>query len=95
MKWILRLLVLLLALIIALGAAAWFAANWWLDRPMPLRTTPVEVSIEPGTSPRAVADTWVAAGVLALARSGGSKRAAAEAESLTASLPAAPNWRRW
>ena len=63
MKWILRLLVLLLALIIALGAAAWFAANWWLDRPMPLRTTPVEVSIEPGMSPMSVAQAWVQAGV--------------------------------
>ena len=43
----------------AAGAAAW----WWLDRPLPLAAERVEVSIEPGTSPRTVAEAWVAAGV--------------------------------
>ncbi len=63
MKWILRLLVLLIVLIVALGAAGWAGANWWLARPMPLRSTPIEVSIEPGMSPLAVAQAWVQAGV--------------------------------
>lgn len=53
-----------LALLAAVGAAA--AAWWawrWLDRPLPLRHPSVELSIEPGTPPRAVAEAWVAAGV--------------------------------
>jgi UPF0755 protein len=51
-------IVLLLA---AGGAAAWV---WqWLDRPLPLARPQVELSIEPGTAPREVAQGWVAAGV--------------------------------
>lgn len=49
-----------LVLLAVLGAgAAWF----WLDRPLALRTPTVELSIEPGTAPRAVAEAWVAAGI--------------------------------
>jgi len=44
------------------GAAAWV---WhWLDQPMPLAATTVELSIEPGATPREVANAWVRAGVL-------------------------------
>ena len=41
------------------GAAAWR----WLSAPLPLASTTVEVEIEPGTLPRAVAQAWVAGGV--------------------------------
>lgn len=37
---------------------------WWLQRPLPLARAQVELSIEPGTSPKEVARAWVAAGVL-------------------------------
>ena len=59
MRWLLRLL-LLAAL--AAGAAAG-AAWWWLAQPLALAAPTVEVSIEPGFSPRRVADIWVEAGV--------------------------------
>lgn len=36
---------------------------WWLQRPLPLVSSSVELSIEAGTSPRDVAQAWVAAGV--------------------------------
>ena len=49
----------LLLLVVTLAAGAWL----WLERPMPLASPAVELSIEPGTSPRAVAEGWVAAGV--------------------------------
>ncbi|WP_418314712.1 endolytic transglycosylase MltG [Piscinibacter sakaiensis] len=51
--------VLLLALVV--GTAGWY----WLERPMPLASASVELSIEPGTSPREIANNWVAAGVQA------------------------------
>jgi UPF0755 protein len=47
--------------IVALGAAG--AAAWWINRPLALKTPTVEVSIEPGTPPREVAQAWVQAGV--------------------------------
>jgi UPF0755 protein len=59
MRWLLRLL--LLALFTAGGAAG--AAWWWLQQPLPLARPTVEVSIEPGMTPRRVADLWVEAGV--------------------------------
>ena len=43
----------------AAGGAAW----WWLDRPLPLSAASVELSIEPGATPRDVAQAWVDAGV--------------------------------
>jgi UPF0755 protein len=51
--------------VIALGAAllAGALAWWWLSRPMPLTAPTVELSIEPGASPRDVALGWVGAGV--------------------------------
>ncbi len=52
----------LLALLLAAAAVA--ALAWkWLDAPLPLRSAQVELSVEPGTSPRAVAQAWVDAGV--------------------------------
>jgi UPF0755 protein len=42
-----------------LAAAAW----WWLDRPLPLASANVELSVEPGMNPREVAQAWVDAGV--------------------------------
>ena len=56
---------LMVILVFATLAAATGAALawWWLQRPLPLATDRVEVSIEPGTAPRAVAEAWVEAGV--------------------------------
>jgi len=55
--------VLLLLLVAAAAAAG--AGWWWLNRPLPLAADTVELSIEPGTTPRAIADAWVQAGVRA------------------------------
>ncbi len=61
MKWIVRLLVVMLAsLAVAAGGV-----YWWLDQPMALTQTPVEVSIEPGVSPAGAAQAWSQAGVQA------------------------------
>ncbi len=56
----LALVLLLLALTTA--AAGWLAWKW-LDAPLALRTPSVELSIEPGTTPRAIAQAWADAGV--------------------------------
>ena len=53
------LLLTMLALGLAAGAVVW----WWLDRPLDLAGPTVELSIEPGTPPREVAQAWVKAGV--------------------------------
>lgn len=59
MRALRRLFTLLLMLaLVAAGAAA-----WWVNRPLPLKTPTVEVSIEPGTPPRDVAQAWAQAGV--------------------------------
>jgi UPF0755 protein len=60
MRTLARLLILTLLLAAALAAAAW----WWLQRPLPLATDKVEVSVQAGASPRTVAEQWAAAGVL-------------------------------
>jgi len=39
------------------------SALWWLQRPLPLASDSVELSIELGTSPRDIAQAWVDAGV--------------------------------
>jgi UPF0755 protein len=63
MRWLRRLLVFsLLTALLAAGLAAG-AAWWWLNRPLPLAAGTVEVSIEPGLTPRRVAELWVEAGV--------------------------------
>ena len=61
MRWLLRFA--LITLLAAAGAAATIA--WWLNRPLPLAGAAAEVSIEPGQSPRRVAELWVEAGVQA------------------------------
>ena len=52
-------------MLLLLGALAAASVWWWLDRPLPLVAPSVELSIEPGTTPREVAGGWVAAGVQA------------------------------
>lgn len=39
------------------------ATGWWLNRPLELASTPLELAIEPGTLPRGVAETAVRSGV--------------------------------
>jgi UPF0755 protein len=60
---VMRLLRWLVLLVVLAAAASAAAAWWWLQRPLPLAADAVEVSIAPGTSPRAVAEKWVQAGV--------------------------------
>jgi len=62
-SWIRIGLALLLVPLLATGGAV-SAAWWWLDRPLPLATPSVELSIEPGDNPRTVAQAWVGAGVM-------------------------------
>ncbi|MFN9280975.1 MAG: aminodeoxychorismate lyase, partial [Betaproteobacteria bacterium] len=52
------LLGLLLAAMALAGAAA-----WWISRPLDLGIPVVELSVEPGMTPREVALGWVAAGL--------------------------------
>ena len=59
----LRLAAACVAVLVVLAAVAAGAAAWWLQRPLDLAQPSVEVSIEPGTSPREVARMWVEAGV--------------------------------
>jgi len=56
-----RRFVLVVIVVAAGGAAA--AVAIWLNRALPLASEVVEVSIEPGRSPREIADAWVRAGV--------------------------------
>ena len=65
MKFLRRLFVsiVLLAVLAAVGVVA--ATVWWLEQPLQLASGTVEVSIEPKTSPREVANAWVQAGVRA------------------------------
>jgi len=55
-----------LVLLAVIGAGS--AAAWWLNRPLELTADSVEVSIEPGTPPRDIAQAWVQAGVQASPR---------------------------
>jgi len=59
----LRLAAGLLGLLLLLAALAAAAAWWWIDRPLPLAGPHAELSIEAGSTPRAVAQAWVDAGV--------------------------------
>ena len=54
-------MVFVLAALLALGAGGW--ALWWLHQPLRLPAATVELSIEPGTLPRAVAQAVTDAGV--------------------------------
>ncbi len=53
----------LLALLALLVGAIAGAVTWWLDHPMSLANSTVELSIEAGASPREIAQAWVDAGV--------------------------------
>jgi len=50
-----------LPIVFALALAA--GVYWWLDRPLPLAAPAAELSIEPGATPRDIAQAWVDAGV--------------------------------
>jgi len=60
-RWLLGAIGVLLLSCALAAASVW----WWLDRPLPLAAPSVELSIEPGSTPRDVASGWVAAGVQA------------------------------
>ncbi len=55
----------LLLFVLLLAAVAGGAAAWWLNQPLALASDAVEVSVEPGTPPRDIAQAWVQAGVRA------------------------------
>ncbi len=59
-----RTFIFLFLLVLAVGGAG----LWWLHAPLPMSDTPVELAIEPGTSPRTVARAVHAAGVRTDAR---------------------------
>ncbi len=61
------LLLLSIVLLLAMGAGAAAAWHWWRQA-LPLPAEGVEFTIEPGSTPRAVAQGWVDAGVPADAR---------------------------
>jgi UPF0755 protein len=54
-----RFIIFLLTLAMAMGSVAW----WWLNNPLTLASAPIDLSIEPGTSPRSVANSAVNAGL--------------------------------
>ncbi len=57
------LVVVLVGVVLAASLAA--VVGLWLNRPLSLASTPVEISIEPGATPRDIAEGWVRAGVQA------------------------------
>ena len=59
----LKLLRALVVLVVLAALAAAGAVWWWLDRPLPLASPTVELSIESGANPREIAQAWVRAGV--------------------------------
>ncbi|WP_353091756.1 endolytic transglycosylase MltG [Methylibium sp.] len=54
-----------LLLLVVLGLAAGGLGAWWLTQPLALASPSVELSVEPGTSPREIAQGWADAGVRA------------------------------
>ncbi|GAB4550589.1 MAG: endolytic transglycosylase MltG [Rhizobacter sp.] len=65
MKFLRRLFLSIMLLAVLAAGATVAAAVWWLEQPLQLASSTVEVSIEPKTSPREVANAWVQAGVRA------------------------------
>jgi UPF0755 protein len=62
-KFLRRLFFFLFSIVLLAAGAAAGGAWWWLQQPLPLASPSIEVSIEPKTSPREVANAWVQAGV--------------------------------
>ena len=58
-----RALLAMIVLVMMLAGAVAASALWWLERPLALREATVELSIEPGTAPRDIAQGWVDGGV--------------------------------
>lgn len=58
-----RRLLLVLLFLIALAAATAGVAAWWLGQPLRMTSQSLELEVEPGTSPRGVAQAVVNAGV--------------------------------
>jgi len=58
-----RLRGLMVALVVVAAGAAAASAWYWLTRPLALASEVVELSIEPGRTPREIAEGWVRAGV--------------------------------
>jgi UPF0755 protein len=65
LRFLRRLFTFLFLLVLLAAGAATGGTWWWLQQPLPLASPSIEVSIEPGTSPRDVAQAWVQAGVQA------------------------------
>ena len=63
MKSTRSLLVIVVTLVVGVAVAAAAAVGVWLQRPLVLASDPVELSIEPGSTPRDIAEAWVRAGV--------------------------------
>lgn len=63
-----RFLTLLLLLVIVGAAVLGGGAAWWLSQPLRLKAPTIDVEIKPGSSPRAVAQAVVNAGVQSDAR---------------------------
>ena len=53
----------MVALVVVAAGAAAASAWYWLSRPLALASEVVELSIEPGRTPREIAEGWVRAGV--------------------------------
>jgi len=57
-----------LAVLLLVAVAAAGSVGWWLHQPLNLSSDSVELSIEPGSSPRDIAQAWTNAGVEASPR---------------------------
>ncbi len=68
MQKLVRRLLFVLLIVAALAAMLGGAAAWWLGQPLRMASTSLELEIEPGTSPRGVAQAVVNAGVQTDAR---------------------------
>ncbi|MCM5681232.1 endolytic transglycosylase MltG [Schlegelella sp. S2-27] len=53
----------LLGIVVLLAVLAAAAVAWWVHQPLPLASASVEFSVEPGMTPRQIANGWAAAGV--------------------------------
>lgn len=63
MQKVVRRLLIVLLFLVAVAAAVGGAAAWWLGQPLRMSSPSLELEIEPGTSPRGVAQAVADAGV--------------------------------